>query len=116
VASLVVEGDQLVVRLSTAEHLESLRGDVSVPLSSVRSVEILENAMGAIHGIRFGTGVPGILAVGTFTSPSTRIFGVVHHAERRGVRVTLIDAEFDELVISCRDPEGVAGSLPVPPA
>jgi len=67
-AELVIEGDDLVVRLSTVEKLEAVHGEVRVPLASVKSVEVLDDAMGAIHGIRVGTGIPGSVAIGTFTS------------------------------------------------
>ena len=112
-ATVVVEGDKLVLRLTSAEHLEALHGDVDVPLASVRSVEVLTNAMSAVHGIRFGTGIPGRVAVGTFTTKSARIFAVVHHRDRGGVRVRLSGAEFDELVVSAPDPDAVAQSIPV---
>jgi len=116
VAHFVVEGDQLALRMSASEHLEAMRGDVVVPLSSVRSVEVLDDAMSVIHGIRVGTGIPGRIAVGTFTSTSARIFAVVHHRDRGGVRVNLSGAEFDELVVSTSDPDAVASSMPVTPS
>lgn len=112
-ATFEVEGDKFALRLTSTEHLEALHGDVIVPLASVRSVEVLDDAMSAVHGVRFGTGIPGRVAVGTFTSKSTRIFAVVHHRDRGGVRVRLSGAEFDELVVSAPDPEAVAQSLPV---
>jgi len=68
VAEVVVSGDQLLVRLSATEKLESFHSEVSVPLSSVRSVEVVENTLDYVHGIRVGTGIPGSTAVGTFTS------------------------------------------------
>jgi hypothetical protein len=110
-AELIIEGDDLVVHLSTAEKLEAVHGEVRVPLDSVKSVEVLDDAMSAIHGIRVGTGVPGLVAIGTFTSRTAKIFAVVHHDTPRGVRVTLDGDHFDELVVGCPHPEVVAGSL-----
>ena len=78
-AELTIQGDELVVHLSTAEKLDAVHGEVRVPLDSVKSVEVLDDAMGAIHGIRVGTGVPGLVAIGTFTSRTAKIFAVVHH-------------------------------------
>ena len=113
-AELVIEGDDLVVRLSTVEKLEAVHGEVRVPLASVKSVEVLDDAMGAIHGIRVGTGIPGSVAIGTFTSRTAKIFGVVHHDTPRDVRVTLEGDHFDELIVGCADPEAVAASLRQP--
>ena len=113
-AELVIEGDDLVVRLSTVEKLEAVHGEVRVPLASVKSVEVLDDAMGAIHGIRVGTGIPGSVAIGTFTSRTAKIFGVVHHDTPRGVRVTLEGDHFDEIIVGCPHPEAVASSLHPP--
>jgi hypothetical protein len=113
-ADLIVEGDTLVVRLRKVEKIEAVHGEVVVPLGSVRSVEVLDNALGAVHGIRVGTGVPGRVAVGTFTSKAASMFAVVHHDTPRGVRVRLEGAQFDELVVGCEDPEAVAASIHPP--
>ena len=110
-AELIVDGDELVVRLSTVEKLESVHSEVKVPLSSVSSVEVLDDAVHEVHGFRVGTGVPGYVAVGTFTSRDDKIFAVVHHDTPRGVRVRLEGAQYDELIIGCENPEQVAASL-----
>jgi hypothetical protein len=114
VAELIIEGDELVVHLSTVEKLEAVHGEVRVPLASVKAVEVLDDAMGAIHGLRVGTGIPGTVAVGTFTSKTAKIFGVVHHDTPRGVRVTLEGDRYDELVVGCTNPEAMAASLRPP--
>jgi hypothetical protein len=114
-AELSIVGETLQVGLSAAEKLEAVHGDVSVPLSSVRTVEVVENAMECIHGLRVGTGIPRSTAIGTFTSSKARIFGVIHHGRHRGVRITLEGADFDEIVVGCDDPEAVAAGIPVHP-
>jgi hypothetical protein len=111
VADLIVEGDELVVRLRPVEKVEAVHGEVRVPLSTVSTVEVLDDAMTAIHGIRVGTGIPGAVAVGTFTSRTAKIFAVIHHDTHRGVRVHLEGAQFDELVVGCDDPEAVAAAV-----
>jgi len=65
-------------------------------------------------GIRVGTGIPGSVAIGTFTSRTAKIFGVVHHDTPRGVRVTLEGDHFDEIIVGCPHPEAVASSLHPP--
>ena len=113
-AELSVEGDELVVRLRPVEKLEAVHGEVRVPLGSVKTVEVLDDAVHAVHGIRVGTGVPGSIAIGTFTSRDAHIFAVVHHDTRRGVRIGLEGAQFDELIVGCEDPEAVAASIKPP--
>ena len=51
-AELIVDGDELVVRLRAVEKLEGVHGEVRVPLISVTSVEVLDDAAGAVHGFR----------------------------------------------------------------
>jgi len=113
-AELIVDGDELVVRLRAVEKLEGVHGEVRVPLISVTSVEVLDDAAGAVHGFRVGTGIPGSVAIGTFTSRDSHIFAVVHHDTPRGVRVDLQGAQFDELIVGCDDPDGVASTLSRP--
>jgi hypothetical protein len=105
----------MVVKLDTHEKLEALHSDVSVPLSSVRSVEVVENTLDFVHGLRVGTGIPGSTAIGTFTSSTARIFGVIHNGRHRGVRIMLEGADFDEILVGCDDPEAVATAIPVNP-
>ncbi len=110
-AELVIEGSDLVVRLNAVEKLEAVHGGVRVPCASIKTVEVLDDAMGAIHGIRVGTGIPGSVAVGTFSSRTAKIFAVVHHDTPRGVRVGLDGAAFDELIVGCDDPEAITSAL-----
>ena len=110
-AELVAEGSDLMVKLRTVEKVEAVHGEPRVPLSSVKKVEVIEDAIGAVHGIRVGTGIPGVVAIGTFTSRKAKIFAVVHHDTPRGVRVSLENAAYDELIIGCLDPESVADQL-----
>ncbi len=113
-AELIVEGDELVVRLRAVERVEAVHGEVRVPLGSVRTVEVLDDAVGAVHGFRVGTGIPGSVAIGTFSSRDDKIFAVVHHDTPRGVRVDLEGAQYDELIVGCDDPEAVAAILRQP--
>jgi len=111
VAECVVSGDRLVVHLSTKEKIESLHSEVVVPLSCVLSVEVVENGLKYLHGVRVGTGIPGSTAVGTFTTKTAKVFGVIHHGEHRAVRIMLQGADFDEIVIGGPDPESMAAAI-----
>ncbi|HEX3791513.1 MAG TPA: hypothetical protein VHW44_26875 [Pseudonocardiaceae bacterium] len=112
-AELVVDGSDLVLKLSTAEKMEGLHGDLRVPRSSVRRVEVLDDAhraAGITKGIKVGTRLPGVIEVGTILGEGKR-FAAVHHDTPRGVRVVLADASFDEWIVGCADPESVAASI-----
>ena len=112
-AELVVEGDEMVLRLSEAEKIEAVHGDLRAPLSSVRGVAVLDDAHRAadLIGFRIGTRIPGFIEVATVKGASKKIFAAVHHGTPRGVRVLLEGASWDEWVVGCADPEAVAANL-----
>ena len=111
-AELTVEGQELVLRLSALEKIEAVHGEVRMLASAVRAVEVLDDAPGAVQGWRSpGTGIPGLLAVGTYRQGGRKTFAVVHMNTRRGVRVRLEGTAYDELIVGCADPEAVATSL-----
>jgi hypothetical protein len=112
VAELTREGDELVVTLSTAEKAEAVHGDIRVPMSSVREVQVLDDVRHAVHGLKsVGAAWPGRFFIGTFHGGGTKTFAAVHHDTPRGVRVTLEGANFDELIVGSPDPEAVASRL-----
>jgi hypothetical protein len=116
-AELSRDGDELVLTLTKVEKAESLHGDIRVPLSSVRDVEVLEDVVHEVHGLKFpGTRWPGKFAIGRIVGPiQTKTFGktfaVIHHATPRGLRVRLDDAAFDQLLVGCENPEAVKSQL-----
>jgi hypothetical protein len=113
VAELDRDGEELVVTLSAAEKAEAVRGDVRVPMSSVRGIEVVDDAVHAVNAYRKSVGAawPGRFVIGTFRSGDRRTFAVVHHNTARGVRIKLEGAKFDELLVGCEDPEGTARRL-----
>ncbi len=111
-ADLRREGDELVLELTAFEKAESVHGDIRVPAAAIRSIEIVNDAMGALHGVRApGTGVPGVIAVGTWRTAREKQFAVLHHDTHRAVRVVLEGAEWNELLVGSHDPEAVVAEL-----
>jgi hypothetical protein len=118
-AELSPEGNELVVHLSLAEKAEAVHGDIRVPMSSVRQVEVVDDAVHAVNAFTKSVGAawPGLFVIGTFHSQGSKVFAVVHHNTPRGVRVKLEGANFDELLVGCDAPEAVAARLsPAGPA
>ncbi len=112
-AELAVEGDEVVLRLSRAEKVESVHGDLRAPLSAVRGVEVLDDAHAAadVIGFKVGTRLPGVVEVATVHAGRRTIFAAVHRDTPRGVRVILDGQRQDEWVVGCADPEAVASAL-----
>jgi hypothetical protein len=113
-AEVTRDGDELVVELSTLEKVEAAHGDVRVPVSAVQSVEVVDDAVHAVPGLKvIGAGWPGSFAIGTYSSghDGVKTFAVVHRDHPRGIRVQLEGERFDQLVISAEDPEAKIGQL-----
>lgn len=111
-AELVREGDTLVLKLTPAGKVEGVHGDIRVPLSTVQSVVVLEDVIHAVHGMKMpGSRLPGVFAMGTFTSGEETIFAIVHHHTKRGIKVILKETAFDVLIVGVDDPEQVVFSL-----
>ena len=110
-AELRAEGDQLVLHLTAAEHLEGAHGDIVVPMSSISTMRESDDLWSELRGIRApGTGIPGIIALGTRRGRFGKDFAAVH-GKGPGVVIELRDQEFDRLVLSVADPEAVMAEL-----
>jgi hypothetical protein len=113
-ATLQWENDDLVLRLSGAEKLESVHGDLRVPAASVAGFEVLEDAYapaGVRAGFKVGMRWPGMSAVAVVRRKGHKLFAVVHRDTPRGVRVTLRDTDYDEWIVGSEDPEGLVARL-----
>jgi len=111
-AELRVEGGELVLHLSAAEKLGAVHGDLRVPMSAVRGVEVLPDAHGpADGGIKLGTRIPGTVEFGTIWRDGQKAFAAVHPDTPRGVRVVLEGSSHSEWIVGCADPDTVAQTI-----
>jgi len=100
VAQLVIEGADLVVRLSLMEKLGAFHADVRVPLTTVRAVRVAADPWTELRGLRApGTGVPSVISLGTRRGSGVRDFAAVY-SHTPAVVIDAVGAEFDRLVIS----------------
>ena len=115
-AQLAIDGTDLVLRLSTAEKVEGIHGDLRAPLASVTGVEVLDDAHRAadLVGLRAGTRIPRVIEVASVHGINRTIYAAVHHDTPRGVRVSLRNQPYDEWIVGCADPEAVAASISRP--
>lgn len=107
-ADIRFEDSEMVAVLSRLEKLEEVHGDIRVPLSAVRDVEVVDRPLDLIHGLKgAGTGIPGTTKVGSWISSDGKTFAVEHHASR-GLVIHLDDQSYQQLVIGSDDPEALA--------
>jgi hypothetical protein len=111
-ARLIIDGPDLVVGLSRLEKLGALRGDVRVPLSAVRSAEADPEPWAALRGLRSpGTGIPGVIALGTWHYAGGRDFAALR-GRGPAVRVDLDgQSKFARLVVSVSDTEKTVAAI-----
>ena len=113
-AELQLDGGELVLHLSGAEKAEAVHGDLRVPLSAIRGVEVLDDAHSWTEievGFKVGLRLPGVATVATVRGHGEKVFVAVHRDTPRGVRVRLAGAPWDEWIVGCADPEAVAATL-----
>jgi hypothetical protein len=108
-ASLMVDGGMVTVSLSVAEKVEALHGDVSVPRTAVLSARVVPDGMDEIHGLK-GSGLPGVIMVGTWRD-GERVTFAVCHGRRPAVVLDLADQVYDRIVVTVEDPEAAVAAL-----
>ncbi|MGW1406607.1 hypothetical protein [Streptomyces sp. NPDC002403] len=96
----------LTIGFSGRERIWTLRGSLTVPLTAVRRVTVVDDPLRAAHGVRKGLHASGVAKIGTWgliTGPRQL---VAAYRGRPGLRVELDRAaggDFDELVLSLDD-------------
>jgi hypothetical protein len=102
VAQLVVDGTDLVVRLTVREKIAGFHGDIRVPLSSIQSVSVPEYPW-VMRGWRMaGVAFPGRIAIGTRRHGTGYDFTCVRK-QQRAVQIDATTGRFSRFVISVPD-------------
>jgi hypothetical protein len=111
-ARLIVDGPDLVVGLSWLEKLGAVHRNVRVPLRAVRSAAAEPQPWYAVRGVRLaGTGIPGVIALGTRYHKGGRDFTVIE-PRRPAILVELsAEAPFGQLLVSVRDAESTLAAI-----
>jgi hypothetical protein len=111
-ATVTVDGPDLVVRLSWKEKMGALHGGVRIPVSSVRAASVELTPWNAIRGQKVaGTGIPGRTALGVRYSSAGRDFTAVH-PEQPAVLIELDDSSpYSRLIVSVADPENTVAAV-----
>jgi hypothetical protein len=113
-ADLVIDGTSVTLAMSRLEHLEGFRGDLHAPLDAVTTARAVTDPWSELRGIRApGTGVPGVVAVGTRRGSFGKDFAAVH-GKGPAVVVELAGQEFERWVLTVDDPDEVVTRLSGP--
>jgi hypothetical protein len=107
---IVLTAESLQLHLTAAEKVATVHGDVSVPRSAIVGVDIVDDALGAAHGLRVGLGLPGVRKLGTWYSRSGKEFVDVRKGQP-AVRVLLSGQDLNSLLLGTDDPQALAAAL-----
>lgn len=106
-ASIDVHGDQAIIRLAPLEKIGAFHGDIRVPQSAIRNVRVSTEPFTELHGGRaLGTGVPRVVALGTWRRRGRKEFVAIYR--RRPAVIIELDhdqSRFERLVVSVSEPE-----------
>ncbi|CAO5172885.1 conserved hypothetical protein [Frankia sp. AiPs1] len=111
-ASLEVREQRVEVVLRGIERLGALRGDVSVGLDEVLDVRTSAEPFGELRGWRLpGTGLPGVIALGTWRSRDGKDFAAVYRGRPAVVVEVRPGGEFRRLLVADEDAEQTVSRL-----
>jgi hypothetical protein len=114
VADITAEHGDLIVHLSPWEKIGALSGDVRVPQAAVRRVRISSRPLAEIRGLRVvGTGLPRVIALGTWRRRRGRKDFAAVYRKREGVVIDLDErmARYSRLIVSVHDAEATMTKL-----
>jgi len=104
-AELAIEHDELAVRLSLLEKLGALHGDLRVPRSAVRRVRVTSTPWNEVRGMRApGTGVPGVIMLGTMRGMFGKDFCAVYR-HQSAIVIELEDHPYQRLILCTPNPD-----------
>ncbi|THJ74885.1 hypothetical protein [Candidatus Frankia alpina] len=111
-ASLEVRDKRVEVVMSGLERLGALRGDVSVSLDEVLDVRPAPEPFTELCGWRLpGTGIPRVIALGTWRSRDGKDFAAVYRGRPAVVVEVRPGGEFRRLIVAAVDAESTVSRL-----
>ena len=112
-ADLVIEGDELVLHLRAPREGGGVPRRHPGPARAVSAVRVVDDAWPELRGMRApGTGLPGVIAVGTRRGGFGKDFAAVH-GKGPAVVVELAGTEFGRLVVTTDDADATAAAITV---
>ena len=110
-STVQIDNGTVIIRLTTGEKFAGVHGDVEFPLAAVTSVEVVPNALAAVHGLRApGMSLPGVRKVGTWRTADGPEFVVVS-AGQPGVRLHLQGEKLSSVLIGDADADALARTI-----
>ncbi|MBN8616475.1 MAG: hypothetical protein J0L92_38175 [Deltaproteobacteria bacterium] len=107
-ATLKIEGEDVVVALTALEQVGALMGSVRVPRASVTSVRMTDDPYRELRGLRVGTGLPYVIVLGRMIFSAGQDFVAIYRTRPTAVIDLAPGSQFARLLVSSPDPAVVA--------
>ena len=103
-ATISVDGQDLVVEVQGMDKLWALRSRLTVPLAHVRGASLDTSMLAENRGWKMGgSRIPGVIVAGTFVQDGEQVFWDVHD-KSKAVVIELHDDTYARLVVEVEDP------------
>jgi hypothetical protein len=120
VARLMIDQHRVTVRLSALEKLEALHRNVTVPRTAVMAAREVPDGLAELRGriagigwrgVGIGTGLPGVMMVGTVRDGYGLTFAVCR-GNGPAVVLDLSGQRYDRIIVTVHDPGEIVRRLP----
>jgi hypothetical protein len=111
VARLLIDQRRVTVRLSALEKLEALHRNLTVPRTAVIAAREIPDGMAELRGIGSGTGLPGVMMVGTVRDGHGLTFAVCR-GRGPAVVLDLAGQHYNRIIMTVADPGAIVSRLP----
>ena len=110
-STLQIKNGTVTIHLTAGEKVAGVHGDIEFPLAAVTSVEVVPDALAAVHGMRApGMSLPGVRKVGTWRTSEGPEF-VVASRGQSGVRLQLQGEKLNSVLVGDDDADGLARTI-----
>lgn len=102
---LELNDKELIVRMNLWETIAAFQRDIRIPLHRVRGAMAGNSFRDSRFGLRLpGTGIPGLIAAGTYLSKGERQFVFVTRGTHPVV-IELMQSRWPRIILGVRDPQ-----------
>jgi hypothetical protein len=111
-AKVTINNDRIKVSIGAFEALQALQGSFAVPLACVMGATEDPNFIrtGSLGFRAPGTGLPGVIARGTFWKSGERTLSIWGR-NQEVVVIQLVNHKWDRLVIGCDDAKSLVALI-----
>ena len=114
VAVVRIDEVTVTVTLSSAEKIEALHGDLTVPRTAVVGARAVPDGLAEVHGPHVAIGWPGVSTAGTvrdFARDFDLVTFSVCHGRQPAVVLDLAGQPYDRIVVTVGHPDQIVSRL-----